>query len=115
MKKDTWINRKKSFLVKWFNEQRERTPATIAPYLGCSSHYFNTKLQRNSFSFEDILKVAFANDYEFIIRDKENLNHMRVLTLKDFLSEDEIQRIVRIKYDEISKECERLERDLDIH
>ena len=59
--KETFKDRNKSYLVlSIFYEYGITNRTTMANALDISLPYFNNKLQRNSFSFDDIVKVAKA-------------------------------------------------------
>ena len=64
---DTWKSRPKANLIKWLMKQSGVKLETIANYLGCSVSYLNTKLARDSFSFEDLIIAAYACGYTFIL------------------------------------------------
>ena len=64
---DTWRARPKANMVKWLMKQSGVKLETIAKYLGCSVSYLNTKLARDSFSFEDLILAAYACGYTFIL------------------------------------------------
>ena len=66
---DTWKARPKANMVKWLMKQSGVGLDTIAEYLGCSVSYLNTKLARDSFSFEDLILAAYACGYTFTLAD----------------------------------------------
>lgn len=55
---ERWKHRNKSNLVMWFMRESKSTYVELADALGISVAYFHNKLNRNSFSFEDILSIA---------------------------------------------------------
>ena len=64
---DTWKARPKANMVKWMMKQSGVGLETIAEHLGCQVNYLNTKLARDSFSFEDLIIVAYACGYTFVL------------------------------------------------
>lgn len=61
---ERWKTRKKSLLIKlMFN--RGKGLKEVAQYIGCTESYFNTKLARNSWSFEDLVTIAHAEGLHF--------------------------------------------------
>lgn len=64
---DTWKSRPKANMVKWMMKQSDVSLDTIADHLGCTVSYLNTKLARDSFSFEDLIIVAYACGYTFVL------------------------------------------------
>ena len=64
---DTWKTRPKANMVKWMMKQSGVGLETIAAHLGCQVNYLNTKLARDSFSFEDLIIVAYACGYTFVL------------------------------------------------
>ena len=64
---DTWKARPKANMVKWMMKQAGVSLETIAEHLGCTVSYLNTKLARDSFSFEDLIVIAYACGYTFIL------------------------------------------------
>ena len=73
-------------MVKWLMKRSGVGLDTIADYLGCSVSYLNTKLARDSFSFEDLILVAYACGYTFTLTDNagEDEAVYRVDILKHF-------------------------------
>ena len=63
----TWTKRRKSNLVKWMMKDTGTSLDTVAEYLGCSKQYLNNKLNRDSFSFDDLVIVAYACDFTFTL------------------------------------------------
>ena len=64
---DKWKTRPKANMVKWMMKQSGVGLETVADYLGCTVSYLNTKLARDSFSFEDLIIVAYACGYTFVL------------------------------------------------
>lgn len=63
-----WESRPKSNLVKWLMQYGNVTYDEAAIVLNISKSYFNNKLHRNSFSFEDIVAIAQVCGYELTFR-----------------------------------------------
>lgn len=59
-----------SKLIRFFKNNTNYTVNDLAEILEISSTYFNNKLHRNSFSFEDVVKVSKICNYEFIVLNK---------------------------------------------
>lgn len=66
---DTWKKRPKANMVKWMMRQSGVPLEQVAEHLGCTVSYLNTKLARDSFSFEDLILVAYACGYTFTLAD----------------------------------------------
>ena len=64
---ETWKDRPKANMVKWMMKQSGVSLETIAEHLGCKVNYLNTKFSRDSFSFEDLIIIAYACEYTFIL------------------------------------------------
>ena len=65
--KSSWETRKKSNLIKWLLEKSDVDLENVASHLGYTTTYLNNKLFRNSFSFENILKVAELCGFTLIL------------------------------------------------
>lgn len=91
---DTWKSRPKANMVKWMMKQSGTSLEKIAAHLGCSVSYLNNKLTRESFSFEDLLLVAYACGYTFVlVNNNEEISSkdsFRVDLLKHFENEQEV-------------------------
>ena len=121
---DTWKGRPKANLVKWLMQRSGTSLDNVAAYLGCSVNYLNNKLSRDSFSFDDLILVAYACGYTFVLtgnnEEVTNANSYRVDLLSffedndpDTLSriskiEDAKQQAARKEYEEKKTELERL-------
>ena len=62
----TWAHRPKSNIIKWLTEKSNVDFDRLANYLGCSRAYFNNKLSRDSFSFDDFVLAAYACGYSIV-------------------------------------------------
>ena len=59
-----WNERPKSRLVRVIQQEACLTSQELADALGISVPYLNNKLNRNSFSFEDLIKIANKAGYD---------------------------------------------------
>ena len=59
----TYHDRSKSAIVDFIMHDNYISASAAASVLECSRQYFNNKLSRNSFSIEDIAKIADAAGY----------------------------------------------------
>lgn len=74
----TYETRKRSNLVKWLMREAQLTVEGTADRLGITKEYLCNKLNRNSFTPEDILMIAkLANKSVFIV-DNESGKAMRL-------------------------------------
>lgn len=71
--KDAFENRSKSRLVKKIMETFNVSTNEAARILGMSVSYFNNKLQRNSFSIEDILMLSEYANCDLIVSHRGEL------------------------------------------
>lgn len=120
----TWKGRPKANLVKWLMQRSGASLDTVAAYLGCSVNYLNNKLSRDSFSFDDLILVAYACGYTFMLagnnEEVTSATSYRVDLLSffedndpDILSrisiiEESKQKAARREYEEKKAELERL-------
>lgn len=127
---DTWKSRPKANMVKWLMSKSGTSLDTIAEYLGCSRQYLNNKLFRDSFSFDDLVIVAFACGYSFTLTSNDDdIAHRSIyrVDVADFFQNSDkdvlarIRRLENKKYDElyarlveIQKELEKMTKDFDV-
>ncbi|MCR5089099.1 MAG: hypothetical protein K6C08_06270 [Oscillospiraceae bacterium] len=64
---DTWKSRSKANTVKWLMQHSDTSLEKVAEYLGCTVHYLNNKLTRDSFSYEDMILIAYACGYTYVL------------------------------------------------
>ena len=83
---DIWQDRKKSLLVKRFIEESCLNGKDVAKLLGYTKQYFDNKLQRNSFSFEDILTIADLCGYNMIFESRDDSKEEMRIDAYDFRS-----------------------------
>ena len=69
-------------------------------YLGCSLAYFNNKMHRGSFSFEDILIIAFACGFHRITFENDPTDYMYLNILQFFDSMPDVFTRLEVKEDE---------------
>ncbi len=81
----TWERRPKANLVKWLMQTGNVSMDTIAEYLKCSKQYLNNKLNRDSFSFDDLLIVAYACGFTFTLTSNEEDPEKRSSFQVDFV------------------------------
>lgn len=62
--RETYADRNKSYLIVEMMDDSGLSRKDIARVLGISVQYFCNKLTRNSFSFDDIIKISKACGYE---------------------------------------------------
>lgn len=74
----TYKNRKRSNLIKWLMREGGLTVQETADRIGITKECLNKKLVRNSFTIEDILRIArIANKSVFIV-DNDTGKAMRL-------------------------------------
>ena len=97
----TWVKRRKSNLVKMMMKDTNTSLDTLAKYLGCTKQYLNNKLNRDSFSFDDLIIIAYACDYTFsLTRDDNNKIYVYSIdAVEHFKGYDNntLERITRLK------------------
>lgn len=118
----TWEDRPKSYIIKWMMEQSGIGVDKLAEYLGFSKQYFNNKLSRDSFSFDDLLVAAYACGYSiaFNSNDPESRDSFEV-NLKEYFQnydeevlerieeiKDREKKIRRMEYEKMKEELERM-------
>ena len=69
---ETWAERKRSNLVKFMLTGAEESVKTISKCFDISDKQFWNKLTNDSFSFTDLMAVAYACDYSFQIVSNED-------------------------------------------
>ena len=106
---ERWKIRKKSLLVKSLLKVSSNDPDELPKYLHTSKSYFNTKLARNSFSFEDLVIAAYFAGLHFALLDDDGvLQHS--ITFEDWFTDyDEVvikraKLIEKIKNDALAEE-----------
>lgn len=109
----TWEDRPKANMVKWLMSKGRVSLDTIAEYLGCSRQYLNNKLTRDSFSFDDLVIVAYACGFSFTLtsnsEDQEKRSTYRV-DIVDYFKACDDDVLVRISdIEKKSKEAKRAE------
>ena len=58
--KDIWASRRKSNIVKWLMGQSGIPLEIVSKSIGKSNHYTNNKLMRDSFSFDNLIAIAYV-------------------------------------------------------
>ena len=111
---ETWSDRPKANMVKWLMKRSGTSLDTVAEYLGCTVNYLNNKLTRDSFSFEDLILVAYACGYTFTLVNNEKADEtdsFRVDLFQHFaISEPKVlERINRMEEEKIKAAREEYE------
>ena len=89
---ERWAERKKSSFVKWLISYSDVSKDAICEVLNISMPYFNNKITRNSFSFEDLITIAYMCGFKFSLESLSGESKVEI-GLKDFLSEEEFDRV----------------------
>lgn len=122
-----WKNRRKSWIMKWLLYFAEKKDQDAAAVLGISRSYFDNKLHRNSFSFEDILilselahiNIAFVDGRSGVIIDQIDFDKWFEDKPEVTLNIEEYRKLERSKqyqlYLQKKAELEELEKTLDIN
>ena len=87
-----------------------KTTSDIATGLGCSKAYLNNKLHRNSFSLDDIIKVAYICGYSLTFtsnRPEENEHKSFQIDLGEYFKHNKWALIRLFNYDQDEKEKRR--------
>lgn len=85
----SWRNRKKSYLVKkMLSERKNLRRKDLGAYLGCPIGTMDYKFNKDSFSFDDIVAIAYACDYEIIFRDKVGKQNILINAIDWFRNYD---------------------------
>ena len=67
-----WNNRRRSLLVKQLMYDSNIPLEEFAEALDCNVNYFNCKLNRNSFTIDDILILLELTGYELLYKNKRD-------------------------------------------
>lgn len=119
---EKWKTRPKANMVKWMMKQSGVGLESIAEHLGCSISYVNTKLARDSFSFEDLIIIAYACGFTFVLADNKGEGEAvyRVDLIRHFENNEPevLERIDQIeeraqKRDEYEKEKAEMELEME--
>lgn len=121
---ETWEDRPKANIVKWLMQQSNTSLEAVAEHLGCTVTYLNNKLFRDSFSFEDLILVAYACGYSFALvnnnTELEAQDAYRIDLIEHFRHnapevldrvnaiEERIQQERRAEYEQKKAELERM-------
>ena len=114
----TWKTRKKSNLIKILMKKGNISIDDLASLIGCSKHYLNNKLNRDSFSFEDILVAAYVCGFSVCLTNKRT-KKTEEIDVKDFIenntnySWDQISSFSSEQQLKIRKEYEQKKADLE--
>jgi hypothetical protein len=86
---DRWKNRKKTGIVEKMRHAAGITIPELSNILCTSKEYINNKKNRNSFSFEDILKIATLCGYRIRFDRVNDAANSFVVDPNEFLENDE--------------------------
>lgn len=86
---DRWKNRKKTGIVEKMRHSAGITIPELSNILCTSKEYINNKKNRNSFSFEDILKIATFCGYRIRFDRVNDAANSFVIDPNEFLENDE--------------------------
>jgi len=110
-----WNNRPKSYLVKWLMLYGNVACDEAAIALNISKSYFNNKLNRNTFSFEDIVAIAHLCGYEIGFKaydDSIDEDHSAFVATPKIFCDNEIyeriNKIYELREEKIRKDEEKL-------
>jgi len=67
---NTWDNRPRSNIVKWMMDKSGKNVEDLAESMGCTTTFVNNKLFRGTFSFDDLIIIAYICG--FLITITEN-------------------------------------------
>lgn len=87
---DRWKNRKKTGIVEKMRHAAGITIPELSNILCTSKEYINNKKNRNSFSFEDILKIATFCGYRIRFDRVNDAANSFVIDPNEFLENDEL-------------------------
>ena len=99
-------DRKKSDLVKFLIKDSSFTRTDMAKILGISSRqYFENKLARNSFSFEDLIGFAAIGGFRFaLVRDSCDKEIIQVFNPVDWLTDEQINNLSYLSLRELKRD-----------
>ena len=106
-------NRKKSALVKWlFNHSYFASYSELSSIMELSLPYFHNKLNRNSFSFEDILLISELCGFTVSLVNNET-GEIYKINLNEFFSEENFERLCKQVYEAKREEYNSLKKELE--
>ena len=107
---EVWAHRKRSKLVKDLMRYSNIQTTDMAKYLGVTKAYFDTKLARNSFSFDELIIAAEAAGLKFALVD-ENNDIQETFDANKWFDDDPgtIQQVAKVRVGIAKREALRLE------
>ena len=124
---DTWKTRPKANMIKWLMKQSGTSLESVAEHLGCSVSYLNNKLNRDSFSLDDLILAAYACGYSFVLVKNDELIDYPAMCRLDLLEyfrysdpevlkrinaiEEGVQKARREEYEQKKAELERMKKE----
>lgn len=124
---DTWKTRPKANMIKWLMKQSGTSLDSVAEHLGCSVSYLNNKLNRDSFSLDDLILAAYACGYSFVLVKNYELEDYPSMCRLDLLEyfkysnpevlkrinviEEGVQKARREEYEQKKAELERMKEE----
>lgn len=98
-------DRKKSDLAKFLIKDSGFSRSDIVKILGISSRqYFENKIFRNSFSFEDLIGLAAVGGFRFaLIRDSCDKEIIQVFNPVDWLTDEQINNLSNLSLRELKR------------
>ena len=120
---ETWRSRQKSNIIKWLMKKSGVDAETMAKYLKCKSkETFNNKLNRDVFSFDELIIAAYACNYTVTLLSN-NGTDQRKITAEDFFKENketwerisglknDIRESKRAEYEQKKAELEQMKKE----
>lgn len=116
---EVWEKRPKSLLIKELMEHSGCSASDFSETLGYSERYFNLKLARESFSFEDILALLYASNLTMFLVNNDDGSTWKMISSKEWCPEetkrfDELQNLKQKQvYEKKHSEYEKLKTELE--
>ena len=124
---DSFDNRPRSNIVKWMMEKSNKTVDDLAVCLGCTTTFINNKLHRGTFSFDDLIMIAYICGFFITITDNNPDEEVRCtyqIDVKDyfrnynedaleqlFAYEERVRKQQKAEYDELKAKLEKMKEE----
>ena len=124
---DSFDNRPRSNLVKWMMEKSNKTVDDLAECLGCTTTFINNKLHRGTFSFDDLIMIAYICGFFITITDNNPDEEERCtyqIDVKDyfrnynkdaleqlFAYEERVRKQQKAEYDKLKAKLEKMKEE----
>lgn len=95
-------------LVKRLTKERNIPVKDLSEALGCTQQSYRNKLTRNSFSIKDLLIVLSLCGMSLGVIDNIKDVDPLILTLKDYLTEEELESYKKVKLAQIQKSVDEI-------